>query len=111
MHCVEDALTPFEPTSTEKIASLTELNTKLTQKASEINKKLREMNTKEAQEMAEQVDESTEKLMEDRNRLMSLQGALDNNNLVMNSNYYKFIGWSTASILILFLAYKQFSKK
>ena len=110
MHCVNTPTT-FTPTSTEKIAALTELNTKLVDKAAEMNKKIQAINTPEAAAISEQLDTSTEKLMEDRNRLMSLQGALENNKLVLNSHYYKFIGWSAASILVLFLAYKQFSKK
>ena len=111
MHCVSSAPDSFTPTSTEKISALTELNTKLMQKASDINNLLKEMDTPETKEISEKMDESTEKLMEDRNKLMSLQGALDDNRLVMNSNYYRFLGWSAASILVLFLAYKQFSKK
>jgi len=110
MHCV-NSVTPFNPESDAKNAALVELNSKLMQKAADINQKLKTINTPEASAASEQLDTSTEKLMEDRNQLMSLQGVLNNNKLVMNSHYYKFLGWSAASILVLFLAYKQFSKK
>ena len=111
MHCVSSVPSAFTSTSNEKISALTELNTKLIQKAADINTLLKEIGTPQTEGFSGKMDESTEKLMEDRNKLMTLQGALDNNRLVMNSNYYKFLGWSAASILVLFLAYKQFSKK